>query len=95
MTNNSYISTYWHVSIVLKERSTDLALNTCSIVGLMVDGLKTDAAGPYHLFLFQTFFFVVKTWRLRYPQCNLGAESSVGDSGVLCSYSGQCHLELL
>ncbi len=37
----------------------------------------------YIIFLFHAFFFLVKPWRLHYPQYNSTADSSVSDSGVL------------
>lgn len=35
--------------------------------------------------IFHTFFFLVKTWSLHYPQFYLTANRSVGDSGVFSS----------
>ena len=52
----------------------------------------TNAPADISAFLSHAFFFIGKTCRLRYPQCNLTADSSARDS-VCYASSGQCSLE--
>ncbi len=46
--------------------------------------IEIDAAEPEILSFLLVAFFLVKTWCLHYPQCNLTMDRSVGDSDVLC-----------
>ena len=59
----------------IEKQSTGLALHSFNTVVLIMDSLKTtikiDTEEAEKLaFLFHMFFFVFRTWRQHYPQCN-------------------------
>lgn len=75
----------FHSQCALKERCIDLAMHSHWQQSVWRKASKTDVAEPEKSsFTVHSFFFLVKTWHLNYPQCNYTTNVLVGHLRVSC-----------
>ncbi len=80
----SYFARYF--SVVEKySASTCITLSDSRLIVCLFVFFKVSKSEPeISSFLFHAFFFLIRTWRLHYPQCSSTADNLVRDPGVLC-----------